>query len=254
MVTLTIVKKMFTTLVILLIISSCNYLDEGTNQYPQTISDSKNLKFYSIEPETFLKNFQQNSSNILTPISATPDPYPLPPKINESYMWTYQEYLDVSEVLAKSVWIDELNEWKLFRMYFIVDCQDPLYGFTIGDFYYFKDIEENGEALYSGREILIRPLYADITIGSGTTYPKNIFGWKSINLSNVAITANNALQIAERIGGGEFRLSVKNDCQVSLSFNPNSGYGGWKILYNSNNTESFKVQIDAYNGEYRIIK
>lgn len=253
MVTFINVKKILASLIILLIILSCGSLDGG-RQYPQTLSDSKDLKFYSINSKTFIYNLQQGNSDMLTPISATPNPYPLPPKINESYMWTYQEYLDISEVLAKSAWTDGLDQWKLLNMYFVVDCQDPLYGFSIGDFYYFKEIEENGRALYSGREILMRPLYTDVTIGSGTTYPKSIFGWKSINLSSVSIDANKALQISEKNGGKKFRLLVKNDCQVSLIFAPNSGYDGWQILYTAGGTDTFEMHIDAYSGEYRIIK
>jgi hypothetical protein len=139
-------------------------------------------------------------------------------------------------------------------MYFNVDCQDPLRGFTIGDFYYFKEVEESGKPAYSGREILIRPLYADVTIGSGTTYPKLAFGWANIDLSNVVVDTDKALQIAEKNGGQNFRLSVNNHCQVFLSFNPNSEYDGWKVLYDGGGINNFKIYVDAYDESYKIVK
>jgi len=69
-----------------------------------------------------------------------------------------------------------LDEWKLLSMDFHVICQDPLTGFTYGNFKYFKETEEAGKTVYSVREMQISSLFAEVAVGSGSTYPKDFFG------------------------------------------------------------------------------
>lgn len=234
--------------------------DAGSEpQYPNSISDSRDLEIYFFNPNMSLKMLQQESVNILLrPLTATTaneylDSAPIPLE-NEVNLWKYDDYLKLANVIQRQTWGDDANlEWNLLSMSFSADCEDPLAGFSTTDLYYFRLITIDGKSKYAVRGLLIRPLYGDIIAGSGSNYPHPLSDdWKSIDLSKFKITSDRALQIAEKNGGKNFRVAGKNNCYVNLYI----GSEGWNIIYTSTNrqnpAERFKMSIDLYTGNFEI--
>ena len=131
-------------------------------------------------------------------------------------------------------------------MVFDATCRDKPEGFESGDIHVFK---MNGQSRYTTREVIITPRYADVswgTRGEGADFPRPASGWKSIDPSNLKVTADNALRIAEENGGSSFRLATGNKCRVSMILDLNA-YGDWRVDYEWNEA-AFTIRIDPYTG------
>jgi len=245
------------TIAVMSVIFACITSDAQEKDFPGTISDSRDLEVYFFDPEAVLKALKQGDVYITPLTTSTPDEYinsNPPPVKSEAYLWKYDEYLKFADILRKEIWGDDaMLEWDLLRMSFDADCQDPLDGFSTADLYYFRVITLNGEDRYAGRQIQIRPLYGDVVSGSGTNYPRPFFGgWKNIDLRKLKITPDDVLQIAEKNGGKDFRITVNNKCWVFISYV--AGDKGWFVSYRSHKgSNGFRMNIDPYTGEFRIL-
>ena len=117
-------------------------------------------------------------------------------------------------------------------MSFLSSCQDNPSGFEYADFIFFKDISINGKRLYTARAIEIIPQDGEINWGGDSNFPRPIFGWKSISLDKLMVTADEALSMAEEIGGKIGRLSIQNECQINVEISPEKyDYAGWRVSY-----------------------
>jgi hypothetical protein len=235
---------------------ACILPNDQIKESPGTISDSKTIEAYLIEPENALENLRQNNKIILVPISTSFDEHidSVSPVENKTFLWSYDDYFKAINNVKEQTWgSDALSEWELLWMTFGVDCQEQLDGFSDTNFYYYQLLESGGESVYAGRQLLIRPAYGDIISGSGTTYPYPTFGWSNIDLKKIKFTANDALNIAEMNGGRQFRTSIKDECRVSVAYTAGDK-NGWIISYNSRKGSlRFDVQVDPYTGKYEIL-
>ena len=87
-------------------------------------------------------------------------------------------------------------------------------------------------------------------------YQPNVRRKKPIDLEQYRITADEALQIAERNGGHEARTAVGNDCEIT-AFSPTVNGGGWEINY-VNYPDNFVkslygIAIDPQTGKYEVL-
>jgi hypothetical protein len=78
--------------------------------------------------------------------------------------------------------------------------------------------------------------------------------WKhsaSIDLSQVEVGLQEALEIADRHAGQEYRESVNNECKVMVDL----GSQGWRVSYrgdDSSRWEDWDIWVDAATGEARL--
>lgn len=202
---------------------------------------------FRINPGTILESLDEGNTNVFLsdtrPLDNRADGLAL---YNEPILWSQSDYLKVSSALGKLVWEeDSLHNWSLFRMIFNADCQNNLNGLSGSDFQYFKTVFDRGKLMYSWREIEIDPEYMYVAWGEGAKFAHPLFGWKSIDLSQLKVSAEDAIRIAEQNGGRKTRLSVQNQCNIHLLLMPER-YRGWRVNYQSTD---FEIEIDSYTGE-----
>lgn len=134
-------------------------------------------------------------------------------------------------------------------MHFSTPCKDDLNGFAEADFYYFKTtFRENGKIRYTTQNYFISPEYEKASWAGGANFPRPLIGWENIRLSQIQITAEDALAIAEAKGGKETRQLVENKCRIHVRL---AGDSAWQILIFQNDTGSslFRMVIDPESGK-----
>ena len=204
---------------------------------------------YEFNPETILVSLDREETAIFVPTIATPEVYV--PLSAGSFPWTQADYLKIASAFEQIEWNENLDEWHVRGMNFDRDCGANSKGFDSGKIIYFKFDTAEGTPdylRYRTVTLAIYPLYKSLAFGK-SSFPRPLLGWKTINMNRLTVTAEDALRIAEEHGGKESRLSVNNECEISVILNP-SYLESWEVRYNAT---SFDMQIDPYTGRYKII-
>ena len=79
--------------------------------------------------------------------------------------------------------------------------------------------------------------------------------WAVINMEQVKITAQDALQIAELNGGHNTRTQIDQKCSISITLAPDGLFSGWQVSYFSPNTPDVNhldVYVEEDTGEYKL--
>jgi hypothetical protein len=204
---------------------------------------------YMFDPGTILLDLDRGETDIFTPIPSkenmvnTPFPVGL-------HLWSQSDYLNLAGALHQFAWTESMKGWHIYSMYFFRNCQDNSAGFDSGEITYFKAID--GPFSYATRVIDIYPAENEVSWSGDAKFPRPLLGWQRINLAGLKVTADDALQIAEKNGGEKFRLKVKNICAVDVFLNPNpSSDDNWIVYYNDPGRFTFEIHIDPYSGEYK---
>jgi hypothetical protein len=66
--------------------------------------------------------------------------------------------------------------------------------------------------------------------------------WKTVDLAEIEVSADEALQIAEKTGGGDFRQSTENHCRIFVDFEPDYR-DAWKVDYWDDNSSFFDLHL-----------
>jgi len=220
---------------------------ELTLDTPTGMGDFRDRGYYKINPEMILSDLESGKTEVYEVEIATPQS----PLFDEPISWHQSDYLRISNSLQEFVWHESLDDWSLYYMDFSTICHDRLSGFGFGEFYYFKtSFLDNGKIRYIARGLQITPQYGDVAWGGRISFPRSLSGWKSIDLSDIKIVAEQALKIAEYNGGKTARLSVHNECKIDVRL---SGYTGWEVVMYEIDTGSpiFRMEIDPYSGEIK---
>jgi hypothetical protein len=234
-------------------VSISNSFEDQINRYPKNFLsdfDSYDTGRYKIDPETILASLDRGETGVFALELATP----VAPVFDTTISWHQSDYLKITNAVYQLVWKETFDSWSLLGMVFETTCRDNPNGFESGDIHFFKAVKVNGETQYTTREVLITPLNGDLSWGGGANFPHPIFGWKSIDLSRLKITAEDALRIAEDNGGKSFCLSKQNGCSLSLILEP-LAYDGWSVEYEyvgNNGLSFFNIHIDPYTGKVII--
>jgi len=233
-----------------------NYIPQDIrSEYPSSFGAFEDQREYRIDPKMTLIDLQNGKTDILTQVLATPE-ISSPLDSGSSFLWNFSDHRKVADIVWNQTWGDDSKDWSIFSMYFIADCQDHLDGFSIGNFEYFKPTNSQEGNGYSDRSVLLNPLYGIVDTGSGTSYPRPLFGWMKIELESLKVTADDALHIAEENGGRKARLSVNNQCTIFLNYSPNYKFNVWHVSISHNNElpNIFEINIDPYTAKYKIIE
>ncbi len=244
-------RKWIILIVALLVIVGIIYVYDpiaGTSGWPSGLSSYfSDTGLYRINSGTILTSLEKGGADVFLP-----DPRSLDDRLNgpilynEPIEWSQSDNLKIVRALNNFVWNDNLDDWNLFTMTFNVACRDNFNGLSGGIFKYFKTTFEKGRIAYTWREIEINPEYAYVAWGGDAEFAHPLLGWKSIDLSRLKVTAEEAIKIAENNGGREARLKVQNQCDIYLLLMPER-YKGWWVNYGY--SSGFEIQIDPYTGE-----
>jgi hypothetical protein len=228
--------------ILVFLLSWADRREEKTNLFNQ---------LYRIESGSLLKNLEQGKTDVFFPIDEDP-PWPRPDQ-QVPVPWTQEDYLRIASALFEFVWNDTLNGWQLNDMSFSLGCTKHNIGFQSGDLTFFKNEEINGNKTRMERFVKIDSRDKTVYVTEDQYNPR-LVNWSSIDLINNKLSASEILQIAEDAGGRTKRLSVENDCDISLMLSPDSArYKGWWIRYSGRNDATLlRVDIDPSTGEVHI--
>ena len=210
---------------------------------PVGINDFRERDTYEIDPITILTAIDRGEIDVFKP-KALSQQNPL----KEFETWQQTDFIKVARTLNQSLSKEPLSAWRLYSMHFSTPCKDNPSGFAEADFYYFKTtFRDNGKIRYVTQNFFISPEYGEVSWAGGANFPHPLFGWKNIRLSQIQITAEDALAIAEENGGKETRQLVDNKCRIHARL---AGDDTWQILIYQNDTGSslFRMVIDPRSG------
>lgn len=135
-------------------------------------------------------------------------------------------------------------------MHFKTACQDDIKGFGVAEIAYFKTVPYDAlQKNYTVRAFQFSPQYGYVVSSGGAVFPQPLFDrWKSVNLGELGISAEDALKIAEENGDRTARLSVQDQCTISVRL---SGNDNWRVFIYADDTGSsiFGVEVDEYTGK-----
>ncbi|MDD2922211.1 MAG: PepSY domain-containing protein [Anaerolineales bacterium] len=202
---------------------------------------------YKIDASTILKSIDSGQSPIFLP-ETTQIPNS---NTSDNLKWTQSEYLKVAFALFEFEWKEGHRNWTINRMVFHRACEENPVGFEDAKIIFDQLIYQE-EFRYSSRVIEISLPDGTASWGSGgATHPRPLFGDNEYYLSDLKITANDALRIAEENGGKAARQSIQNKCTLGLYLDEN-----WDVIYYgpliNHSTTLFEIHIDPYTG--KIIK
>lgn len=237
--------KTIPIILVLLTIVGCNdpFADQVI-RFPTGLGDYNDIRHYSFEPEMIFSALAQGQEEIFKP-----SPTHLENNLfsSGSFPWRQQDYLKVAGALNQVVAKDTLDDWDMYLMSFDRDCADNPTGFDYAKIVYFKTDRNQ----YTAREVDVYPLAKEADWGGDTHFPRPfLFGWKSIDLEQLNITAEDALQIADSNGGRAARLAAKNKCYILVILSPNTDHENWDVYYYGASAATlFELRIDPYSGE-----
>lgn len=211
---------------------------------PVGISDFRDRNSYQIDAATILDSIDHGETEVFTPMSVNQQT-----PLDKTVSWGQSDFVTVARTLNQFVWKEPLSRWRLYSMHFSADCQDNLTGFAEADFYYFRTtFRDNGKIRYTTQNFFISPEYGEVIWAGGANFPHPLIGWQNIRLSQIQITAEDALTIAEANGGKETRELVNNECSIHIRL---IGDSVWQILIYQNDTGSslFRMAINPESGK-----
>lgn len=243
------ITRLFILLIFLSVTSALfifRFLHDRGLQYPYSLTNFVDTGDYYIDPHVILGDLEQGEKNVFMPIDEDSvevnNVY-----VNHSFSWQQSDYLLVADALQQFVWNDSLDGWKISGMVFWRRCRDDLVGFDSADIIFYKYNNQGG---YKVREMDIYPSGGGVSVGDADNWPRPLFGWDSINLNLLRITADDALKIAEENGGKEFRVTYQNECDILLVLRPNpSNMDDWSVYYNyQGSSKTFEIRINPFTG------
>lgn len=233
-------------IVLLIFAQGCQASIEKPN--PVSMSSYSDPEIYTFEPETFFSVSEQQQEAMFQSISI--DKYPKQDLYPAGFFpWNQQDYIEIANVFNHVVASDLLSDWQLYEMTLIKSCDDISVGFDGVVLVYFKF----DGTQYATRRIDISP-QVKAAQWRGTAYFPHLFlssKWKSIDIHNFKVSADDALQIAETHGGRNTRITVQNECKILVSI-PNSDNEEWEVEYYSSAWTKFRMVINPFTGQYEV--
>jgi hypothetical protein len=231
-------KRVLLALVILLGATLACHIDQ------RETTTSKLDKEYMIDSSTIIDALAQGNQDVfLEWKDISEGGLASPQKLVD---WNQADYFGIADALHQLVWNEPLSEMNLFLMHFSLNCDETQNGFQYAQFRLFKIIETNRGEVRIRHGIEIDPTNNHVAVWETEYYPV-LANWRSIDLSEVKISADQALQIAEKNGGQEKRMAVNNECHISVAISRDTiVYDGWMVNYSPS---IFFDKIDPVTGK-----
>jgi hypothetical protein len=221
--------------------------EEQTNLFDQ---------YYTIEP-TSLMDSLKNGEMAFTPVSQRPEFVPFDQSVTVD--WDQVDYFYIANALYVGILGKTLQGWQLGSMGFALGCSQIQSGFQNGRFGFFSVVKDNNQESRLERDINIDPSDNFVNV-SETKYSPKLVELSPIPLNENILSAEEALQRAENAGGKETRLSVTNDCTISLQLTQDFSLWNkkwwWWVNYSGRDDKGrpisiFTVELNPQTGELR---
>jgi hypothetical protein len=209
-------------------------------------AEASNAGSYQINPQTILISLANSETNVFSPAMTISDA----PTDQRPILWQQSEYLTIANAAFDTQWTDRHDGWHLSFVFFEANCRNFSKGFYGATITYYKEVWRGMKLRYFGRQITISPQYHEVDWSGDAHYYSPLFHLeKSIDLNNLAIEANTAIDIAEENGGSVARLEANNQCSIWAILDGNEKRG-WNIVYEGEKSMSriFEIYIDPYTG------
>jgi len=212
---------------IIIILVDITFNEPGADA-PMSIGSFNVIESSTIDPTTILSSLNYGGPNVFNFKPGLLDEGSLVTSVE----WRQVDYENLATSIFQVAWNESINDWNLYRMDYFTECGHPE-GFSNGGFYFYLDTSDHKK--YSARGILMEPEYGFVEWGGDTYYRRPLFGWKTINLKEVTVTAEEALRRAEARGGMNTRQSWENKCNIIVQLWPEAigGYD-WRVHYWNN--------------------
>ncbi len=236
--------------IVLFLLVSCNTFKP---EYELLVSEKE--EYYAINPDTILNSIAQGDiKDIFIPLSTEP----LDDK-EQAVHWIADDYLRVVRVFSEQVNNETLDHWYIKRVLFDYGCADIGKGFERGRLQFFKVGDFNGKGVRTVMDIDLMPM-RKIIYRAEEIYSPVVEKWEAIDLKAIKISAEEAVEIAERMGGSDARAKVADSCFVNIDLLPKGvvGYNGWTVSYRIFSERSsietiFEILINPQNGNFQVV-
>ena len=238
-------STMILTSMVFCLMLSCNYLVPKNEQRTTTHEG-----YYVVNRNSIIDSISQGNKDVFSHPMDTPTD--TAPAIDQSVEWALSDYFLIAEAFHNFQWRESTDNWNLNHINTTMKCEDISVGPQYVFFWYFKTVNIQDEEVRLVHTVYIQPARNLIHWTEYKYYPVTV-NWRSIEYSQLNITEQDALQIAEKNGGSEIRSSVNNNCSVGISLLPGSFFEGWAVSYQYG-LDSLTVEVNTTTGEYKIWK
>ncbi len=233
----------FPLLLILIVTSSCG-------MFEQERRTSIEIEFYAIDPNTLINDLAQGGKDVF--VAQDESPYEASPTFGEPVQWSPADYFQIAQALHTLVWGESLDEWNLRVISYNMDCGYLTNGPQDAVFAYCRLEQLGGDETRWVSKLSIEPRRNTVAALKEEYYPHQA-NQQALDLSQLKISAADALEIAERNGGYETRMAVENMCGIYIILNTDSLNDDWKVRYypdviNDSDTLAY-YDIDPLTGE-----
>lgn len=211
------------------------------------------IRYYTIDSATILDALDRGDTDVFTFQETTPEATGSP--LVGSVSWSQADYFRIAQTLHQKIWSVPLGAQTLYNGHFQMNCtgvQQVAYNGAI--FNSFQMVRSGEEEIRIEYAISIFPSHNEVRT-TKLEFKPSTGTYKPIDLAQYRITAEAALQIAEKNGGMEKRLGVQNTCQIDL-FAPGPDGKGWDVSYRDkqdNYERYFEIAIDPQTGEFKVL-
>lgn len=205
--------------------------------------------YYGIDSKTILTDLGNGNTDVFEPLLESPEE-----TINdEPIVWNQSDYFNVAVVFHQFVTGDSVEDWKLYKLYFSAYCHEDFDGFEFGEISFFKPEYKYGRPKgYEYRGYVMSSSNGYVASGNLQFFPYKNPEWQGIDLNDITIKAEEAFHIADRNGGQSIRMSVKNQCRISVMLHQDQEI--WDIRVDDlrkgqGGITLFSIGVDPYTGE-----
>lgn len=168
--------------------------------------------------------------------------------------WSQREFESVRVSFLEQVLRDVPERWEMGQMRFRLNCRHVGVGLQEGSLLMFRNVGDWRMRARVERQLGIFPKSRIVTYWEVHEAAPDLQPWVAIEMKKVKVSADQALQIAERTGGSAKRAEVKDDCRIWIEMN---GWEGntWRVSYtyllSPTRSEDFVVIVDAETGNVK---
>lgn len=235
-------------LIVLCITASC-YAFFDSREMTRNLETQR----YIIDSTTILDDLDRGNVDVFTLVEGTPQV--LSTQSSRLVSWSQDDFFRIAQALHQKVWNLPIGEQTLFSVTFSIDCSNVEQGaFDAAIFRTFQVIQIGEEKTRVEYTVSIFPSNNEVRTSKLEYYP-SLGDYKPIDLTMYHISAEMALQIAERNGGAENRLEARNACLID-ALAPGPDGKGWRVIYvNSHNKLEtlYEVAINPETGAFNVM-
>jgi hypothetical protein len=206
---------------------------------------------YSFDAQTVRQSLVAGQGDIFTPLMD----FTIAPQWTEAQpvQWRQADFYRVAQAVHQLAWQEPLEDWKIKQVFFRLRCAEAVDGPQFMSFDLFKIVRIRQANSRLERRLNVELQRNQVSWSEGEYYPER-FRWPALDLMQIKIQAEQALQIAETFGGGVARWKVEDRCVIFGTLAADAKTNSWLISYSGNiGGQLFDIRIDGQTGKTQVI-